>query len=422
MFLKIKSFLFENTSDKQIILKNTFWLILAEFMSKWSMFFITILIARILWPEEFGKLSFVTSFVAMFIVLTDFWLTTLMVREVSRDQSLLPSYLVNLSFLKVILWILTFIIIYIISQYIWKDDFYITLILIYTWYAIFNNIWEFLRAFFRPSEAMQYEALLKIINGILMLIIVWWILIYYWDLQSILTGYLIVSAISLIISLLYILKTSKNINSKVSFTMIKPAIVQWLYLWWSMFFVNIFVNIDRIILWIYNFETDLWIYSSMLLLTSIPLLVLTLYTNSSIPRILKKNNLYYTYLIWRRVLFASITISIFMILFSSYIIKIFWKDYSSWSVIFIILSITFVFASINAYFYTILNSYGEEKKVFLTSALIALINTWLNIIIVPHFKWVWVALTTLLSEIILISVFIVYFRTRLSSKYISDTP
>ena len=171
MLKKIKSFLFENKTDKQTIIKNTFWLMLAEGISKWGMFFITILIARLLWPEQFWILSFVMSFVAMFIVITDFGLTTLMVREVSRDHSKIKDYLVNLSFLKVVLWIITFILVLIVSQFIWKDDFYITLILIYVWYAILNNFWEFIRAFFRPSEKMQYEALLKIINWVLMLVI-----------------------------------------------------------------------------------------------------------------------------------------------------------------------------------------------------------------------------------------------------------
>lgn len=152
-------------------MKNTFWLILAEGINKWSISLITILIARILGPEEFGMMSFVTSFVGMFVILTDFWLTTLMVREVSRDQSKLSEYLVNFS-LKVILGSITFCIVFVVSQFIGKGDIYISLILIYSGYAIVNNIAEFLRAFFRPSEQMQHEAYMKIINGLLFMAIV----------------------------------------------------------------------------------------------------------------------------------------------------------------------------------------------------------------------------------------------------------
>ncbi|MEI8008542.1 MAG: oligosaccharide flippase family protein [bacterium] len=95
LFQKIKSYLFNNTSAKQTIIKNTFRLLIAEGVSKGSLFLISILIARQLGPEQFGVMSFVISFVSLFIVLTDFGLTTLMVREVSRDESKLSEYFVN---------------------------------------------------------------------------------------------------------------------------------------------------------------------------------------------------------------------------------------------------------------------------------------------------------------------------------------
>ena len=146
-FHKIKSYLLNNTSTKQTIIKNTFRLLIAEWVSKGSLFLISILIARQLWPEEFGVMSFVMSFVSMFIILTDFGLTTLMVREVSRDQSKLWEYFVNGNFLKVILGILTFILVWGVSHFIGKPDFYISLILIYCGYSIINNIGEFISRF-----------------------------------------------------------------------------------------------------------------------------------------------------------------------------------------------------------------------------------------------------------------------------------
>ncbi|MEI8252606.1 MAG: hypothetical protein WCG25_02435 [bacterium] len=44
--------------------------------------------------------------------------------------------------------------------------------MIYCGYAIVNNIGEFIRSFFRPSEHMQYEAVLKIVNGILVILVI----------------------------------------------------------------------------------------------------------------------------------------------------------------------------------------------------------------------------------------------------------
>jgi O-antigen/teichoic acid export membrane protein len=98
---------------------------------------------------------------------------------------------VNFSFLKVILGIITFCIVFVVSQFIGKGDIYITLILIYSGYAIVNNIAEFLRAFFRPSEQMQHEAYMKIINGLLFMGIVGYTLFVYGTLESIMYGFLV---------------------------------------------------------------------------------------------------------------------------------------------------------------------------------------------------------------------------------------
>jgi len=301
MIKKVKSFLFENKTDKQTIIKNTFWLMLAEGISKWGMFLITILIARILWPEEFGVLSFVMSFVAMFIVITDFGLINFMVREVSRDHSKIQDYLVNLSFLKVVLWIATFLLVWIVSHFIWKDSFYITLILIYCWYSIINNFGEFIRAFFRPSEKMQYEALLKIINWVLMLWIVLYALFVYGDLESILYGYLVAWSLSLIISLLYIIWKYEIWKVKLSKTVLKSSLKNWFYIWLGMLFINIYISSDQVILWLYNKINDLWVYSLAYKFTMIYWLISGIIFSNLFPRIsknFKNDNLLLSYRRW----------------------------------------------------------------------------------------------------------------------------
>lgn len=288
MFQKIISFLFENKSDKQTILKNTFWLMLAEFLSKWSAFLITILIARILGPSEFGMLSFVMSFVAMFVVVTDFWLTTLMVREVSRDHSLLPSYLVNLSFLKVILGIITFLLVLIAASFLEKEPLYFSLILIYAGYAILNNIGEFLRAFFRPSESMQYEALLKSINGALMLAIVGGVLFWKGDLVSIMYGYLIAGFVSLCVSLVYVGKSFAVKKLELDKKLIQKSLKSGVFLMGSLLAIQLYVNSDQVILWFYWYYEQLWLYNASYKIIWLGSLIISLITSSLIPTLIKR--------------------------------------------------------------------------------------------------------------------------------------
>ena len=56
-FSNIKSLFFENKNVKQIILKNTFWLTLAEVISKGVSFFLLIWIARYFGPTNYGKIA-----------------------------------------------------------------------------------------------------------------------------------------------------------------------------------------------------------------------------------------------------------------------------------------------------------------------------------------------------------------------------
>ena len=419
MLQKIKSFLLENKTDKQTIIKNTLWLMLAEGFSKWWMFLITILIARILWPEQFWVLSFVMSFVAMFIVITDFGLTTLMVREVSRDHSKIKDYLVNLSFLKVILWVITFILVWIVSHFIWKPDFYTTLILIYCWYAILNNFWEFIRAFFRPFEEMQYEALLKIINWILMLVIVLSILFLYWDLKSILWGYLIAGGLSLGISLMYVWKKFEIKKFKLNKNIIKNSLKSGVYLMWSLFAIWIFSNTDKIMLWFFWYNYDLWLYTAILRLINIWSLIISLFVLAAIPNLLKQYSTKKIYKILKTILFTSIiTFIVWIILWKQIIYIVYWSQYASeyTHLLLIVFLIMFLFNSINTFFFHYLNNIWIEKWIFYFTLVNLLLNVIGNYFLIPIYKWLWAAMVTIIMEIIMTNLIFIFYRKKIFRK------
>ncbi len=408
----IKSFLLENKTDKQTIIKNTFWLMVAEFFSKWWMFLVTILIARILWPEQFWILSFVTSFVAMFIVITDFWLTTLMVREVSKDHSKIQEYLVNLSFLKVILWIITFILVWIVSWFIWKDEIYMTLILIYCWYAIINNFWEFIRAFFRPSEKMQYEALLKIINWVLFLWIVWFSLFHYWDLISIVYAFLISWVLNLIISLVYVVWKFEIGKVRLSKSTIKSSLKSWIYLMGGMLAINMFNYIDQIMIWFMRTEQELWYYSAAYKIVWITVMISVLFANTIIPKmsklILQKEKLNdFIKKIIKNIFFLVIFFLTINYLLSWLMIKlILWKEYLIISNTYLILSLSIIPVILNNIYWNILIIAKKETS-FLMSVIIWLIlNIVLNLIFIPKYWINAAAVSTVFTETI---VFILYF-------------
>ncbi|MCX6738034.1 MAG: oligosaccharide flippase family protein [Candidatus Parcubacteria bacterium] len=108
MLQTIKKFFFENAGIKQTIIKNTFWLTLAETISRFLRLILIIYAARILGANEYGKLTFALSFVSFFVIFSDFGISPLITRELSQDKDKEKEFY-SVVFLKIILGILAFV-------------------------------------------------------------------------------------------------------------------------------------------------------------------------------------------------------------------------------------------------------------------------------------------------------------------------
>ena len=84
----------------QRIGKNISVLFLAQVISYILAFFYTIYAARYLGVSGFGILSFALAFTMIFAVMADLGLSTLLVRDVSRDVMILKKYLGNMALMK----------------------------------------------------------------------------------------------------------------------------------------------------------------------------------------------------------------------------------------------------------------------------------------------------------------------------------
>jgi O-antigen/teichoic acid export membrane protein len=107
----LKNLLLTNKSNKQVLIKNTFWLGLIEILSKIILFVSTILIIRYLGPAQFGAYNFTYAYVAVFMVLSDFGLSTITTREIAKHHDQSQKYLSNLLGLKFLVSVIIFVLI-----------------------------------------------------------------------------------------------------------------------------------------------------------------------------------------------------------------------------------------------------------------------------------------------------------------------
>ena len=90
-------------SNKHILIKNTFWLSALEFFSKILMFVVIVGLVRFWGSEEFGAYNLAFAYVSLFVVLADFGLSTIAIRDIAKHKDLSEKYLGNLIGLKLVL-------------------------------------------------------------------------------------------------------------------------------------------------------------------------------------------------------------------------------------------------------------------------------------------------------------------------------
>ena len=76
-----RAFFLKNLSTKQTIAKNTFWLAVAEGITRFLKLFLIIYVARILGATEYGKFTFALAFVSLFAIFSDLGLSQITTRE-----------------------------------------------------------------------------------------------------------------------------------------------------------------------------------------------------------------------------------------------------------------------------------------------------------------------------------------------------
>ncbi len=172
-----KYYLAQNNTINQTIFKNTFWLALSEFFRDGIRFLIQIFLARELGVAGFGVLSFALSFVAIFAFLARFGFPTLILREVSRDKTRAKELFDNIIFTKLVLSVTTFSLIVFSAQVITSEKYVKFLIYLAGISIIIDTFSDFFRSFFRAFEKMQWEALSKILEGILLALVIGFLII-----------------------------------------------------------------------------------------------------------------------------------------------------------------------------------------------------------------------------------------------------
>ena len=403
-------------STAESITKNVASLYIGEIISQILTFFLVIAIARYLGDAGLGKYSFVFSFVALFLILADMGLPTLITKEVAKNKALTKAHLTKTFTLKILLNIVTFFITIAAIWFSRKDTETILLVTLAGIAMFFYNLAGMYRAIFQAYELMKYEASSRVIERFIAAGL--GIFLFY-------RGYGIVSLFLVLIFsnivyyfMLYILTKTKisEVSLAIDVESWKQNLKESMPFWITTVFISIYFRIDTIMLgFMKGFAVTGWYNAALKIIeviTRIPFLLIV----AVFPALAKFHRLSYdkTKLLYEKSFYYMILLALpiatgLILLADRVILHIYSSEFTNSVIALQILAASLIFIFVNYLMGYLLNAIDRQKLFTLTSGITTIFNILLNVILIPKYSYIGAAVATLISEILSFSM--IYYLT-----------
>lgn len=407
-------------STLQRITKNVSVVFISQIISYLLGFFTIIYTARYLGANGFGIISLALSLSAIFGVIVDMGLNTLMTREIARNKSLSGKYISNASVMKVLLAFLTFGLLALAVNIINYSPLISNIIYIITLSVIITSFSGILTSFFQAHEKMEYISVSNILSSVLLLTgtiigIYFGFTITYFALI-----YIVTSVVVFIYNLIIYLLRFSRVKFEIDFSFWKPTLKEaWPF---GIIFLSgmLYTYVDSIMLSILKgVEAVGWysaayrfMYIALLLPNAVNMAIFPvmsrLYANSS------KNNLtmlyerYFKYMIIIGIPLGFATI----FLSKDLILLIYGTGYTESIICLQILVWAIVFTFAGASYVQLLQSINKQLIITKISLVCLVINVILNLILIPRFSYIGASVATVITEVILVN-YIIYMTYKL---------
>lgn len=393
----------------QTLFKNISWVTLTQVITSICAFLWTIMIARYLGVNDYGILSFAMSLTVLLGMGTDIGMSTLTAKEISQDRSRTKKYIKNIIPFKIVLSMSIFLFTGLLMILLGYTKLVIEVTLIMCIENIFMCMINFMTAIFQAHENQKVGSIGALISSILLVLFT--IIVIFFDL-----GIKFVALSYALSFLIYLFYVSKQLNKEFGIPRFEIDLSFWketakkaIPFGLSIFFYTIYFSIDVVMIQFLAGDYATGIYNSAYKLISVFIAFYVIYNTVIFPLM---SRLYIEDEILLKISFEqSVKYSLLILLpicigiyfYSPYIIHLIYSDaYALASVPMQILTWTAIFMFINGVTTSLLNSIGKEFSVTKIYVIAAVFNISLNYIMIPIYSFNGAAITTVLSEILIL--------------------
>lgn len=269
--------------ESRNIRRNSLFSFLSTIARVTANFILFWLIARYYNAEIFGQFTLAQTISTNLLFLADFGFDILLITEVSRNKSQAPYLFKKYFSIKSTFTLAALILIWLISLFINIGIETRILIFLFSFFMVFSALSNFIFAFFKGYEKLEYEAYISF--GVNLFLIISVITLIYLKATIILISvfFILSRFIGFFAAVFYLKKMNNEVSLSLAYNGLRndknKIFVYGLFL----LFNNLFFQIDTILLGLWKGEYEVGIYQSVFKLILLPLIIPDIFTNALMP-------------------------------------------------------------------------------------------------------------------------------------------
>lgn len=407
MFHQIKQLFLSNTSEKQIVMKNTFWLTGSEILSRLLRFVLIIYVARILGAEGWGLFSYTLSLIGIAMMISDGGISLFFIKEYTHKKE---TYLKTMFYLKGFLLVISAILA-LITGFFFASLPIASLVIPVTIILLSDSLRGFLETFLRAQEKMEKEAVIKFSTNIILVLVSGILITLRATPESLTLGYMIGSLAGTMVAFFmnwkFIGVISRLIKKPENNTFqFSPILKYILPITIAGIATTAILNIDSVMLGIWTDAEQVGLYASAQRILQFTFIIPSFFTAALFPTLSKvysenqerftllaKKSMNFLFLIGTPIAFGG------FILATPIMTTFFGNEYSSSGPAFawLILGIFFIFPNLLLTTLSIVTE--KQKRIALHTCITIVIAIILNIILIPQYGIIGAAIGTTIAQI-----------------------
>lgn len=405
MTAKIKKFLFENSSLRQTILKNTFWMSFGQIASRLIRAVVIIYAARVLGAAGYGVFSYALSLAGFFTIFSDIGLTPFLTRESAKNPELRMTYIATSFTLKLCLVAVNSLIILTAVPFITKMPGALPLLPFLIVLFAFDSIRDFSFAVTRSIQKMETEAGINILTNIAILAFGLGALFFFGTAKALMIAYTIGTGIGMVIGLWTLRTYFNKFWTFFNKAYVKPILLEAWPFGVSALLGVIMLNTDTIMLGAMRTEAEVGFYSAAQRIIAILYLIPGFLSVSVFPIMaqlaIKETERFVAVMekALRAVLLAAFPIALGGVVLAPTLISfIFGAEYlpAAATLQILLFNVFLVFPG------SIINNgifaFGKQKQLLIAFAIGGIGNVILNLVLIPRFGIAGSAAATIVTQ------------------------